>query len=93
MAKPTITISLNARLRFWFKKPGEDVRVEIFRKDTLCTVWKFVSNLRELRHLAQEEADRLYYNGHNIKTIHITRDELSIKINPNLGEAIGDHDL
>ncbi len=92
MAKPTIKISLNVRFFFWFKKPRERVCVEIFRKDTLCTVWKFVSNLRELRHLAQEEAARLP-NGYNIKTIHITRDELRIKINPNPGEAIGDHDL
>ncbi len=93
MAKPRIIISLNVRFRFWFKEPGQDVRIEIFRKDTLCTVWKSVSTTRELRVLAQQEAARLESSGHKIKTIHITRDELSIKINPNLGEAIGDHDL
>ena len=92
MAQPRITISLNVRLFFWFKKPEERVWVEILQKDILQTIWKPVSNLRELRHLAQQEVARLQSEGHNIKTIRITRD-VEIKINPNPGEAIGDHDL
>jgi hypothetical protein len=93
MAKPRIIISLNVRLFFWFKRQNERVSVEIFQKDILQTIWRSVSTLEDLRNLAQEEADRLYYNGHNIKTIQITRYGLQIKINPNPGEAIGDHDL